>query len=265
MKIRGFFIFLCAICGFLFFSLRPWRFSLRALRLPLQFQPYLCSVNKPFIIFIFLLFASATIAQPTLDTIKNCLKQKPHLFAKIDSRNSFIENSRAKIVGFKAGLNYGKRLHLGVGYNQLFGNSPAFNKEIYYQNSNNLRDSVTAKLRLGYISIHAEYIFYQVGHWQLSMPLEFGIGKTYYKYKLNGKNKLIEENYNFLYEPAISIEYKIIKWIGVGADVGYRFMITNDRKLNANFTSPTYAFKLLIYYSELGKALFPKSKWVQRI
>lgn len=222
-------------------------------------------MNKFIFISFFILVVSATIAQPTLDTIKFCLQQKPHLFAKLDTRNSFIENSRAKIVGFKFGLNYGKRLRLGIGYNQLFGKSPTFNKQIYFQNATNLYDSVTAQLRLYYISAHAEYIFYQAGHWRLSMPLEFGIGKTYYKYNLFGKNKQREEHLNFIYEPAVSIEYKFVKWMGIGADVGYRFMITNDKKLNQNFTSPTYAFKLLIYYSELGKVLFPKSKWATKI
>ncbi len=93
------------------------------------------------------------------------------------------------------------------------------------------------------------------------MPLQIGVGQTYYKYKLLGETKKIEKNVNFIYEPCVSIEYKYLKWIGVGADVGFRFMVTKDKKLNQNFNSPTYAFKLLIYYNEIFKSLFPKSKY----
>jgi hypothetical protein len=226
---------------------------------------YLCPVKKLLLSISFLCITAFLLAQPTLDTIAICLDKKPTLFARIDTRNSFIENSRAKIIGFKAGLNYNKRLFFGAGYNQLFGDNPAFNKEVYYTNTANEKDSTTARLRMYYISIHAEYIFYQAGKWRLSMPLQFGIGKTYYKYFLFDKKMVREENSNLIYEPGISVEYKILKWAGVGADIGYRFLITDDKKLSNGFTSPTYAFKFLIYYAELYKSLFPNSKWASKL
>jgi hypothetical protein len=200
-----------------------------------------------------------------MDTIRQCLKQKPHLFGKFDTRNSFIENSRAKIFGLKAGLNYGGRLHFGIGYNQLNPPSSDFDKEIYTVNSFGEIEKTTAMLRLFYFSLHAEYIFYQTRHWQLSMPLQLGFGQTYYKYNLLGKRIVIDKDYNFIYEPAISIEYKFVKWAGVGADIGYRFMLTDYERLNKKFTSPTYAFKFLIYYNEIVKSAFPKSKLAKRL
>jgi len=197
-------------------------------------------------------------AQPTLDTIKDCLKQKPQLFGKLDSRNSFISNSRAKIFGVKLGLNYGNRLHFGIGYNQLYPNAKNFDKQVYYIKSNNIPDSATAKLKLFYFSTHVEYVYYQNNNWQLSIPLQIGLGKTYYQYDLDGKKKEMESTIVFIYEPAVSIEYKVLKWIGVGADVGFRFMVTDYRRLNQKFNSPTYAFKILIYYNEIYKSVFKK-------
>jgi hypothetical protein len=217
-------------------------------------------VFKHFLIFSFLLPAFSIQAQPTLDTIKDCLKQKPQLFAKLDGRNSFIENSRAKIFGLKLGVTYGKRLSFGLGYNQLYSRATAFDKKIYFIDSRGEPYPILARLHMYYFSVHAEYAFYQTKHWELSMPLQFGIGKSYYTYRFLGKEFKRDEAFNFIYEPAISIEYKFVKWIGLGADVGYRFMIASDKDLNKSFTSPTYAFKLLIYYSEIFKSLFPKSK-----
>jgi hypothetical protein len=209
---------------------------------------------------LFFLFSSLCFSQPTLDTLGYCIRQKPALFAKIDTRNSFIGNSRAQVIGLKAGLNFNKRLFLGAGYNQLYKTNSTFAKQIYYVNENNLRDSVTGNLKMYYISIHAEYIFHRAGKWQISMPLQFGIGQSYYRYKLGGQSKKREENTHLIYEPGVSIEYKIIRWVGLGADIGYRFLITDDRQLSNKFTSPTYAFKFLIYYAELYRSIIRKEK-----
>lgn len=193
--------------------------------------------------------------------MKWCLQQKPQLFGKLDTRHSFIHNNRVKIIGIKGGVNYGKRLHFGLGYNQLYFPSKKLDKQIYYLNQNGSKDSATAKLKLFYFSIHAEYIFYKNNHWQLSMPLQLGVGNTYYKYQLFNKKQKTKQFIVFVYEPAISIEYKIIKWVGIGADIGFRLMATKQKEINQKFNSPTYAFKLLIYYDEIIKFLFPNYDW----
>lgn len=223
------------------------------------------TIRKSIFLFLFLVAAFTSTAQPTLDTIKFSLKQKPHLFGKFDTRNSFIDNSRAKIFGLKTGLNFGNRLYFGIGYNQLNPPSKDFDKIIFIVNSNGELERTAANLRLAYMSLHAEYVFYQTKHWELSMPLQFGVGQSYYKYNQFGKRKVIEKDYNFIYEPAISVEYKFMKWAGVGVDVGYRFMLTSYKKLNQKFTSPTYAFKLLVYYNEIVKSIFPDSKLAKRL
>lgn len=199
-------------------------------------------------------------AQPTLDTIKESLEQKPTLFAKLDTRNSFISNSRAKIFGVKLGFNYASRLHIGIGYNQLYPPAKDFNKQIYYTNNYGLPDSVTARLRMYYFSAFIEYVFYQTKHWSLGMPLQLGVGKTFYKYEWYGQKREKEENMNLIYEPGVSISYKFVKWFGVGADVGFRFMVTGSRRLNQKFNSPTYAFKILINYSEIYRSIVSNQK-----
>ena len=221
--------------------------------------------KSTYILFFLCLFTISTTAQPTLDTIKLSLKQKPHFFGKFDTRNSFIDNSRAKIFGLKTGLNFGRRLYFGIGYNQLNPPSQDFDKIIYIANTSGELEKTAAVLRLFYISVHAEYVFYQTKHWELSMPLQFGVGQTYYKYNQFGKRKVIDKDLNFIYEPAISVEYKFVKWAGVGIDVGYRFMLTSYKSLNQKFTSPTYAFKFLLYYNEILKSVFPKSKLAERM
>ena len=62
-----------------------------------------------------------------------------------------------------------------------------------------------------------------------------------------------------LYEPAVAWQYKIVKWFGVGGDVGYRLILIKNDAIPENFNSPVYSFKAMIYYDELYKMIFKKS------
>ncbi|MBK7181818.1 MAG: hypothetical protein IPH89_02210 [Bacteroidetes bacterium] len=97
------------------------------------------------------------------------------------------------------------------------------------------------------------------------MPLQIGLGESYYQYTLYGEKIITNRNLNFIYEPAISVEYRVFKWVGVGADFGYRFMFANTKKLNQQLNSPIITIDLMIYYREIFKSLFPKSKLAKKI
>jgi hypothetical protein len=215
--------------------------------------------------FLFLLAFSAAEAQPTLDTIKYCLKQKPRPFAKLDSRNSFIDNSVVNIFGAIAGINFGKRLSFGIGYNQLYNPPKNFNQDVEYINSFGKPYFVSSGIHFFYVSAAIDYAFYQTKHWEISMPLQIGIGQTYFSQTIHQKRSKIDAHTNFIYEPTISVDYKIVKWFGLGIDFGYRFLLTNDVKLNREFNSPIVTFGLVIYYSEIYKSVFPNTKLAKKM
>jgi len=210
------------------------------------------------LLFCFLYYNSTS--QPAIDTIKKSLQLKPHLFAKLDSRNSFIDNSLVHIFGAKAGIKYGNKLRFGLGYNQLYNPPKGLNQNIEYVNELGKPYFISRGLKFYYISASIEYAFHQSKKWEVSMPLQFGIGESYYQHYYNGQKTKTERTTNFIYEPSISIEYKLFKWIGIGADFGYRFMFNGNRKLNQQLTSPIVTFNIVIYYREIYKSLFPKSK-----
>lgn len=214
---------------------------------------------------ILLLLSLLTKAQPTLDTIKLCLTKKPHPFAKLDSRSSFIDNNLVNVFGAKAGIRFYKKLSFSLGYYQLYNPPKSFNEDVYYINSLGRPYIIQKGLKMFYFSANVEYTFYNSKHWEVSMPLQIGVGKTFYQYTAEGKTYKTNQNANFIYEPTISIDYKIIKWVGVAADFGYRFMIAQNRKLNKQFNSPIVAFGISIYYSEIVKSLFPHSKLVKKM
>jgi hypothetical protein len=218
-----------------------------------------------FLLFFFALIGIQSKAQPTLDTIKFCLQQKPHLFAKLDSRNSFINNSLVNVFGVKAGIRYYKRLSFSLGYYQLYNPPKSFSEDVQYINSHGSEYIIRKGLKMYYFSGNIEYSFYQTKHWELSMPLQIGIGKTYFQYTAEGKKYKTNDLVNFIYEPTIAIDYKIIKWVGVNAAFGYRFMVAQNGRFNKQFNSPIVTFGISIYYSEIVKSLFPKSKIAKRM
>lgn len=169
------------------------------------------------------------------------------------------------IFGAKVGIRYYKRLSFGIGYYQLYNPPKGLKEDVYYVNSLGRPYFIQKGLKMFYFSANVEYTFYVTKHWELSMPLQIGVGKTFYQYTAEGKKFISNENANFIYEPTISVDYKIVKWVGLGADFGYRFMVTQNRKLNKEFNSPIVAFGIVIYYSEIVKSLFPKSKLAKKM
>ncbi|MBL7883769.1 MAG: hypothetical protein JNL69_06845 [Bacteroidia bacterium] len=213
-----------------------------------------------FLPLLFCLLFVTSKSQPAIDTIKKSLQLKPHLFAKLDSRNSFIDNSLVHVFGAKAGVKFGSKLRFGIGYNQLYNPPKGLNQNIEYVNELGKPYFISRGLKFYYFSASIDYAFYQSKKWEVSMPLQIGIGESYFQHYYNGQKTKTDKSINFIYEPAISIEYKLLKWIGIGADFGYRFMFTDNRKLNQQLTSPIVTFDLVIYYREIYKSLFPNSK-----
>jgi hypothetical protein len=201
---------------------------------------------------------SSLRSQPAIDTIKYSIQQKPAIFGKLGTRNSFINNNRAQVVGIQIGLNYANNVRVGIGYNQLYASSSVFDRQLFFKNNNGVTVSANANLQLAYFSVWAEYVYYRNHKWQFSLPFQLGVGSAYYKYTDNNETKKVDKNLIFVYEPAVSVEYKIIKWLGLGTDVGFRFIATDYKQINQKLNSPTYAFKLLIYYNEIYKSVKKK-------
>ena len=75
-----------------------------------------------------------------------------------------------------------------------------------------------------------------------------------------GDEKIADKRFVVIYEPGISVSYKIFKWLGAGADIGYRMMLRNNPAIPEKFNSPIYSFYGIIYWGELYKSIFPETK-----
>ena len=193
------------------------------------------------------------------DTLKNILHGNVVPTASFDGRNSFVDAQRVSIWGVKAGLEFSGKLEIGIGYNQHIHN---LEKEIYFANEVGIPDSAIGSLHLNYFSIYSRYDYYRTAHWKFSiMPIQLGFGNSRYKFKQEGVAEIINQRAVVLYEPGISVSYKLFYWLGADLDIGYRIMLRNNPAIPENFNSMTYAFSVNIYWGELYKRVFPNSEF----
>jgi hypothetical protein len=214
-----------------------------------------------FLLTSLLLFSSAKhVSAQMMDSIQISFHQKARFVIGFDSRNSFISNERAEILGLKLGVEFGNKFGVGLSGHLLNENSSHFYKTYTVLSPAKTNETVKARLKLLYIAYYAEYIFYNSEYWKLSVPLQLGIGRSNYVYTYNNKETVADKHFVMIYEPIISVEYKIFKWLSATAEIGYRVMLLNNPAMKENFNSPTYDAGVSIAFAELYKIVYAKSK-----
>lgn len=204
-----------------------------------------------FLLAIFLIGASASAqSQPVNlgDSLRHYFQEEGKFIIRIDTRNSFITGRTAQIRGIKAGISYGDRLSIGIGYNWL--------KKGFDQNLNLGPDdnqySVNSQLHFMFISPFAEYVFYVKRGFSVAIPIQIGLGTSWLSYNdIAGNKARTDRKFIMLYEPAMTVEQKFLKYFAVGGGIGYRLMLKNNKEVDARFTSPIYLIRLRILFLEI--------------
>lgn len=188
-----------------------------------------------------------------ISSLKKEFQQKPKFSLRFDTRNSFISNKAAKIRGIKFGLDYGKDVTVGMSFNWL-DKKFSTTKEVKVG-----ADTLEANLDFGYLGFYFEYTFFRTEHWEISIPVQLGFGSTYFAYKDgNDKQKRLSQKPIIVYEPSMTADYRFWRYLGVGAGVGYRLMLVNNKDIEGNFNSPIYVLKLKVYLGDIYKDVFKK-------
>jgi len=209
-----------------------------------------------FIAFFIFIFQIVSYAQ-FVDSISEAVKSSPKLTIRLDNRYSFTATIPSKIIGFKAGAEFNDKFRIGGGFNKL---KSKITKPVYIDNSGIIIDTVTSYLKMSYMSYFVEYVFFRNKHWEFNIPLQIGIGNTRFDYEYNyhkySNNRSIIVNY----EASISGHYKVVKWIGIGAGLGYQFMLKDNPAIKENFNTPIYIIKLKLFLGDIYRSVFPKKE-----
>ena len=185
------------------------------------------------------------------DEFKKSFKSKPKLDVKFDNRFSFIRDNDVKTIGIKVGLNFRRKFKLGLGFNQMF-----LPVETFTFDDKGIK--VPVNLEYSYFSPYIEYVYFNTRKWEFSLSIQHGIGGASYQFDNNGEVVKLAESLVLSYEPAMLIDYKIIRWIGIGTGIGYRIIYYKEPGIQEKFSSPEYAIKLKVYLGEIVRTITGK-------
>ena len=187
------------------------------------------------------------------DEFKKSFSSKPKLDVKFDNRFSFIRDGDVKTIGVKVGVNFRRKFKVGLGLNQMLlpVNTFAFDASAGINRA--------VELEYSYFSPYLEYVYYNTRKWEFSLSIQHGIGGASYQYtKANGKKIKLTNSAILSYEPAMLIDYKIIRWVGIGTGIGYRLVYYKSPGIKEKFTSPEYVIKLKVYLGEIVRTITGK-------
>lgn len=206
----------------------------------------------------FILFATCLSAKAQLfDSIRYDLKMKPVFHYKLDSRSAFIGNKSANVWGIKFGVGFNRKIRFGLGYNYLKSRSPS----AYSPYDSRINSFTKSRLQMRYMSIYVEYIYYRKNKWELSVPVQLGIGSTRYVPYLDSKLSIkTPARLVILYEPCLSVNYRIVPFAAVGTEMGLRLALHKNNEIKEQLTAPIYVFKVIIYWSDMINYFWPNNK-----
>ena len=74
----------------------------------------------------------------------------------------------------------------------------------------------------------------------------------------NGRQK---KDFIKLVEASVSVQYKIVEWLGLGAGIGYRYMIQPNDYISTTFNYPIWSLKFILFPGKLVPVFKGKKKW----
>lgn len=181
-----------------------------------------------------------------IDSIGLFLREPPRPLVKLDMRGSFVGNSSVRFAGVKLGLQHAGRFQYGLGYSFLF--SP-----VEQQVEVDGRFAV-ARLRLGYVTPYADYAFYQRGDWEVRIPVQLGIGAGSVVYDdIEGRTRRLARSGVIFYEPAMVVQYRVLKYFGLHGGWGYRLALYTRNDLGEQLSAPIYILGVRLLFEELWR------------
>ncbi len=186
-----------------------------------------------------------------LDSIGLFLQERPRITIGLDSRGSFISNQNVRMLGVKVGMEHGGRVRYGIGYSWL-GTPVERETEVVEEG---VTRTVTTRVRLGLVTPYFSYAFYQRGPWEVSIPVQVGIGGGSLVYDdLQGKTQKLKRAFVVTYEPAMTVQYRFLKYLAVGGGLGYRLAFTNA-SLDESLNAPVYIIGVRVFFGDLYRDL----------
>ncbi|CAN5544241.1 hypothetical protein BH11BAC2_BH11BAC2_08830 [soil metagenome] len=210
------------------------------------------------LILLFVLLSFHLFGGPPDENVKK--KIAPYFL--LDTYYSFIGDRGADVWGFKVGIEWKEQWRLALGFNKIKSDIVEYKALPQDEIEHAINDTVKAQLYLRYYPVMAEYVFYDHDPWQLSAPLCLGYGRSYFQYfDKENKTRNFFNHGVLISDVGVNAQYKILKWVGLGAGIGYRIMLVNNPEVSTDFSSPLFSIRIKLFLGEIVHSLLPHAKF----
>jgi hypothetical protein len=151
-------------------------------------------------------------------------------YFSIDNRNSFINGRKAQFGGIQLGVILFEEHTLGIGLYGITQQSKAKYRV--------LDDTISAQksISLNYFTLFYEFSFFERKHFDISLPIEVGLGGYDIKWENSRTGRLYRERKGGIILTGIGVQptWMPLPWVGVSFLVGYRLVLDNATSENFN-------------------------------
>jgi hypothetical protein len=206
---------------------------------------------------VLLLLCFKTKAQ-FLDSLNVVFRSKSIIDARLESRYSFIRNNLIAVTGIRLGVAYKRKLRIGGGISWL-KTDRAYS--FYQRDAFGELFEIKKYLKFAYLCYYIDFVYYRTKRWQLSVPIQAGTGLAWFQKETNySLLNADRKHFLVLYEPGITVQFKVFKYLGLGGDAAFRFVFNREKKIGEQLNSPTFSVKALFWPDQLFYVLAPNSK-----
>lgn len=176
--------------------------------------------------------------------LNKALKKKKSFYFTWDSKTTFITNEYAKVKSIKLGVDFGGKTKFGIGYNWYKGG---------IQRESMINESLaTTNLKLRYVSIFAEHVYFLNNRWEAVIPAQIGIGQLSYEKEFVNEKVGEEGGLVMFYEPSSVLIFRFLRYFGAGAGIGFRLSLpTYNNYHQEQLNSPIILIRSKVYFDRV--------------
>ena len=185
-------------------------------------------------------------------------KNEWKLYFGFDFNRSFFAGRPVKINGIRLGakVNYVHRFGIGMYW---------LNRDVVFTdieiNKTDATDTSLVKFSAGFATLFYERAWEVKKRWELMIPTYLGAGSISGSYSDTAGlyQPLLEKPFSAM-GVGFMAQYRIFRWFGVKAGVGYRLVFNSEREVKQAFNGWYYKYGVTILFGELYRMVFKKDE-----
>lgn len=200
--------------------------------------------------------ATSTVVPAPIAPAAQPVRRRAGFVISLDNRQSFVQSSAVHIIGLNAGVMLpNRRWRVGLGGYTL---SRSYSDLYIYQVKNGKRtkkviSTLTPELDLTYFTPNVSYVFFQRRWFEVSLPLEFGLGSSHYT-ETNQYDQLQTDTRGLFFpvEAGVNVLVKPFRWVGVSGSVGYRKSVF-EIDYKEDFDGMYFSYRLNVFVGAIWR------------